>query len=122
MTLTLTAMLVAFGLFLSMLLFLELGRQTGLHRLRRDPDGLASGTGTAEGAVFGLLGLLIAFTFSGAAERFEQRRHLITQEANAIGTAYLRLDLLGKTDKAALQKQFADYTLLRASIFRDVDD
>ena len=65
---------------------------------------------------------MIAFTFSGAAERFEQRRHLITEEANAIGTAYLRLDLLGKTDKAALQKQFADYTLLRARAFRDVND
>lgn len=53
MTLTLTAMLIAFGLFLSMLLFLELGRQTGLRRLSRDPDGLASGTGTAEGAEIG---------------------------------------------------------------------
>lgn len=122
MTLTLAAMLLALGLFLAMLLFLELGRQTGLHRLRQDPDGLASGTGTAEGSVFGLLGLLIAFTFSGAAERFEQRRHLITQEANAIGTAYLRLDLLGETDRVALQKQFSDYTLLRARAFRDVDD
>ena len=63
MTLTLAAMLLALGLFMAMLLFLELGRQTGLHRLKQDPDGLASGTGTAEGAVFGLLGLLIAFTF-----------------------------------------------------------
>ena len=122
MTLTLTAMLVAFGLFLSMLLFLELGRQTGLHRLRQDPDGLASGTGTAEGAVFGLLGLLIAFTFSGAADRFEQRRHLITDEANAIGTAYLRLDLLAPADRLALQKRFADYTLLRAKVFSEVDN
>ena len=65
------------------------------HReLARDPEGLAKGTGAAEGAVFGLLGLILAFSFSGAATRFEQRRHLITEEANAIGTAYLRLDLL----------------------------
>jgi len=52
------------------------------------------GASAAEAAVFGLLGLLIAFTFSGAASRFEDRRHLITTEANAIGTAYLRIDLL----------------------------
>ncbi len=44
--------------------------------------------------MFALLGLLVAFTFSGAASRFEDRRHLISEEANAIGTAYLRLDLL----------------------------
>ena len=47
-----------------------------------------------EGVIFGLLSLLIAFTFSGAASRFERRRDLIVQEANAIGTAYLRIDLL----------------------------
>ena len=50
--------------------------------------------GVIEGAVFALLGLLLAFTFSGAATRFEGRRHLIVEEANDIGTAYLRVDLL----------------------------
>ena len=47
-----------------------------------------------EGAVFGVMGLLLAFTFSGAASRFDGRRQLIVQETNAIGTAYLRVDLL----------------------------
>jgi hypothetical protein len=46
-----------------------------------------------EGAVFGLLGLLIAFTFSGAASRFDDRRALIVEEANDIGTAWLRVAL-----------------------------
>ena len=54
----------------------------------------AEGVGVIDGAVFALPGLLLAFTFSGAAARFDTRRHLIVEEANAIGTAYLRLDLL----------------------------
>ena len=60
----------------------------------KDPDGSIAALGAIEGAVFGLMGLLIAFTFSGAASRFEARRQLILQETNAIGTAYLSLDLL----------------------------
>jgi hypothetical protein len=44
--------------------------------------------------IFALLGLLLAFTFSGAASRFDARRGLIIEETKAIGTAWLRLDLL----------------------------
>ena len=64
----------------------------------KDPDGSIAGLGAIEGAVFGLMGLLIAFTFSGAASRFEARRQLILQETNAIGTAYLSLYLLPGSD------------------------
>ena len=66
----------AAGLFLGMLLFSEVGRRVGAARLRRHPE-LASKGSPAEAAVFALLGLLLAFTFSGAASRFEHRRHLI---------------------------------------------
>ena len=104
------------GLFLGMLLFLEVGRRIGLHHLAQEGQ-LARGIGTADGDVFGLLGLLIAFTFSGAASRFEDRRHLITEEANAIGTAYLRLDLLPATSQAELRTLFYEYTGLRATVY-----
>lgn len=106
------------GLFFGMLLFLEFGRRIGLHHLAQE-GGLARGVGTAEGAVFGLLGLLIAFTFSGAAGRFEERRHLITDEANAIGTAYLRLDLLPVASQPELRSLFYNYTGLRAQVYQD---
>lgn len=94
MDLSQLAVLSILALIAALLLFIEFGRRIGRYQLARNQKGLAKGAATAEGAVFGLLGLLIAFTFSGAAERFEQRRHLTTEEANAIGTAYLRLDLL----------------------------
>ena len=82
------------GLFLGLVLSMESGLRLGRRWLARNPGGLPSGMGAAEGAIFGLMSLLIAFSFSGAASRFEARKHLITSEANAIGTAYLRLDLL----------------------------
>src|SRR6478735_9623096 len=46
------------------------------------------------GGILGLLALLLAFSFSMALDRYEERRHLVVKEANAIGTAYLRAQLL----------------------------
>jgi hypothetical protein len=110
------------SLFLGMLLFAEIGRRIGLARLKHDPNGLAKGVGAAESAVFGLLGLIIAFTFSGAASRFEERRHLITQEANAVGTAYLRLDLLPSDSQPEMRDLFRRYLDLRATTYTDAED
>jgi hypothetical protein len=72
-----------------MLILFDVGRRIGNARLASDMKGVAKGGGVVEGAVFALLGLLIALTFTGAASRFEARRSLITEEANAIGAAYL---------------------------------
>ena len=91
---TLFSVYVAAGLFIGMLCLLEVGRRVGQRRREADTEGARAGVGVIDGAVFALLGLLLAFTFSGAAARFDTRRHLIVEEANAIGTAYLRLDLL----------------------------
>ncbi len=63
------------SLFVGMLVLLEVGRRIGARRLARDPEGARTGVTAVEGALFGLLGLLIAFTFSGAASRLEARRH-----------------------------------------------
>ena len=90
----LTVFLFTFGLFLGMLLFLEIGRRIAIRRMKEDAGAAGEGIGAVDGAVFALLGLLIAFTFSGASSRFDTRRQLIVEETNAIGTAYLRVDLL----------------------------
>jgi len=120
--LTLVAMLSAAVLFVAMLACYEIGRRIGVARLGSDPDGLAHGIGAVDGAVFALLGLLIAFTFSGAASRFEARRHLITQEANAIGTAFLRVDLLPTDAQPELRDLFRKYVDLRAVVYSEVAD
>ena len=118
----LVASLLALGLMLGMLVLLEIGRRVGDRRLANDPEGARAGTGTVEGAVFALLGLLIAFTFSGAASRFDARRDLIVQETNAIGTAYLRLDLLPAGAQPALRDLFRRYVDSRLETYRRIPD
>ena len=118
----LTAVLFALSLFLGVLASLEIGRRIGLARLARDPEGARAGTGAVDGAIYGLLGLLVAFTFSGAASRFEERRKLIGEEANAIGTAYLRLDLLPAEAQGPLKEKFRQYLDSRLAAHRKLPD
>jgi len=122
MNFTWVAMILTFGLFAGMLMCFETGRRVGVTRLARDPEGLTKGAGAAEGAVFALMGLLLAFTFSGAASRFEDRKWFINTEANAIGTAYLRLDLLPEETQAPLRDLFRSYVNVRASAYRDAEN
>ena len=61
-------------------------------------------------AVLGLLALLLAFTFSLATDRFEARRVLVLEESNAIGTAFLRTQLLGEPHRARLSQLLIEYT------------
>jgi hypothetical protein len=105
-----------------MLILLSVGRRIGARHLASDPKGARTGTGTIEAAVFALLGLLIAFTFSGAVSRFDDRRHLIVEEANAIGTAFLRLDLLPAGAQPALREEFRRYVQYRLEVFRKLSD
>jgi hypothetical protein len=119
---SLIAALAAAGLFLGMLVLSEVGRRIGIARLAGDSEGLTKGAGAAEAAVFGLLGLLIAFTFSGAASRFEARRHLITAEANAIGTAYLRVDMLPADAQPEIRELFRRYLDVRSATYLNVGD
>jgi len=114
--------LFAFVLFVGMLILLNVGRRIGAGHLASDPKGARIGTGTIEAAVFALLGLLIAFTFSGAVSRFDDRRHLIVQEANAIGTAYLRLDLLPAGAQPPLREEFRRYVEYRLEVYRKLSD
>lgn len=117
MDITLIAMFISIGLFLGMLLLAEAGRRIGIAGRKGDPDAEAKDAGPADAAVFGLLGLLIAFTFSGAASRFEDRRHLVTEEANAIGTAYLRIDLLPADAQPEIRDLFRRYLDVRAATY-----
>ena len=121
MTLAQTAGLSMLCLFVGMLVLFEVGRRAGRDKLARDPDGFGKGIGAAEAFVFALLGLLIAFTFSNGAARFEARRHLITDEANAIGTAYLRVDLLPPDTQPAMRTLFRRYAEVRATTYHGED-
>lgn len=116
--------LVGLAVLFFILLFaaIQLGRYLGR---RAVPDGEASGrSGVAavEASVFALLGLLVAFTFSGAAQRMAERRDLLVQEVNAIGTAWLRIDLINTADQPLLREQFLRYVDERINYHRHVAD
>lgn len=122
MAFSIVTLLAVAAFMLAMLGASELGRRIGVAHIAGNPDGLSKGIGPAEAAVFALLGLLLAFTFSGAASRFEARRHLITAEANAIGTAFLRLDLLPADARPAMKDLFRRYVDARLETYRNVAD
>jgi hypothetical protein len=111
-----TSILLLIGVFTGMLLSLIIGQRLG----RREKDvGTDSGRiqlTAVEAAIFGLMGLMIAFTFSGAAQRYELRRQLVVDEANAIGTSYLRIDLLPAVRQAALRHKYRQYLEARIAI------
>ena len=108
------------SLFAIMVLLVEVGRRIGSRRQPNASEGAAAGLGAIEGAVFGLMGLMIAFTFSGAAARFDARRQLIVQETNAIGTAYLRLSLLPESAQSKLREDFRQYLDARLAYYREL--
>jgi hypothetical protein len=116
--------MVAFvlGLFAGLLACMEIGRRIGAARYSTRGEESKDGVSAVEGSVFALLGLLIAFTFSGAATRFEARRQWIVEEANAIGTAYLRLDLLPADARDKLRGAFRRYLDARIELYRNAPD
>jgi hypothetical protein len=116
------APLLCTALFVGTVVLLEAGRRLGAARLATDPEGARAGVGAVEGSVFGLLGLLIAFTFSGAASRFDARRQLIVEETNHIGTAWVRLDLLAANEQPELRELFRRYMDSRLETYRKLPD
>jgi len=109
MSTTLICTLSAIGLFFGVLICLRVGWRLGRKSYASAGDDGHAGLGALEGSVFGLMGLLIAFTFTGAAGRFQSRRDLITQHANAAGTAWLRTELLEDSVKAEVRGHLRKY-------------
>lgn len=100
----------------------EVGYRYGRRRILNDPSSKDQSLGSIDSSVLGVLGLIVAFTFSGALGRFDQRRELILQEANAIGTAYLRIDLLSTPSQAKLRPLFKDYVRSRIALFDNFEN
>jgi hypothetical protein len=109
---------VASGVLLGIPLMMRLGRRLG----QGQGKGESAGGAAMSGAIFALVGLLIAFTFSGAAARYDERRMLVVDEANAIGTAWLRLDLLPAEAQPRLRDLFRRYLDLRISVYAQLPD
>ncbi len=82
------------GLFLLIMVGNEIGFRIGRFVQARTDEEIKSLTGAIQASVLGLLALLLGFTFSMSMQRFDARNHALISEANAIGTAQLRAQLL----------------------------
>ncbi len=92
----------------------EAGRWLGVRAARRG----AIGVSTLEGAILGLLALMVGFTFSMALVRYEARRDAVVVEATAIGTTALRARLLPAPHRGEILKLLRDYVQLRLDLIR----
>ena len=98
----------------------EIGATLARFALRRngqkEPDGPL---GSLVGALLGLLAFMLAFTFGLAASRFDTRRQLVLEEANSVGTTYLRAGLLPQSQSLEVRRLLRGYVDLRLSAHRD---
>ena len=81
-------------ILLVVLLSVKFGYRLGKYRRSRREEEKEAPLGTMVGATLGLFAFILAFTFGLAANRFDTRRQLLLDEANAIGTTYLRAGML----------------------------
>jgi hypothetical protein len=113
MTYDIPSGLIALALLAGMVVAMEIG-----YRLTRRTRGLPSAVSkrnvnAMQSSILGILALLLAFTLSISLQRFDQRSDAVVDEANAIGTAYLRTQLLHPPARAELQPMLRDYLALR---------
>ena len=95
--------------FVAFVISLEVGYRLGLHKLALSDEPTRTHANTLYTAVLGLLALLIGFSFAMAVSRFETRKTLSVDQANAIGTASLRANLLAREKAQRAATLFADY-------------
>ena len=108
--------------FFIIIFFLNwVGYKARAHIERQHPDKDVS-IGTAEGSLLGLMALLLAFSFSMAATKFETRRQAIVEEANIMNDAILRCDLYPDSVKRSLLPHFRQYVEARIQYFEAADD
>ena len=78
--------------------------------------------GVAHGAIFVLTGLILGFSFSYAAARYDARRALVVEEANAIGTTYLRAANLPGAAAEQFRATLRDYARARLGVYLNLPD
>ncbi|MFN0051406.1 MAG: hypothetical protein ACKV0T_04400 [Planctomycetales bacterium] len=91
------------------LLSIEAGYRLGRFRRRTCANEKEAPVGAIVAAKLGLLAFILAFTFGLAASRFDAKRTIVVDEANAIGTTYLRAGLLSESRGAAVRQLLSDY-------------
>jgi hypothetical protein len=110
-------------LFVAVCVFISLavegGYRLGRWRRVRVADEKEAPVGAMVGSILALFAFMLAFTFGMAATRFEARRQAILDEANAIGTTYLRTRLLPEQQRNASGRFLREYVDVRVGGIKD---
>jgi len=105
--------LIVLVLFLLALAANEMGFRIAGRNRSKDDKGLRSQANAIQGTLLGLLALLLGFSFSMALQRFGRRSQAVINEANAIGTTYLRTSLLPEGSRAGARDLLKRYVEIR---------
>src|SRR5260221_3202668 len=114
--------IIAFALFIGIFIFYLAGVRLGNYQKKYNRDAKAEGVGPLEGALLGLLALLLSFTFSMSASRYDSRRSLLIQEANDIGTVVIRADMYADSIRREFRKDLQQYLELRIAYYNAASD
>jgi hypothetical protein len=99
--------------YVSLVAASEIGFRVGRWRQSRTDESAGRLEDSVQTASLGLLALLLGFSFSLVASRYDSRRQVILREANAISSAYLDAELLGEPHCSELQATFRRYVVMR---------
>ncbi len=122
--LNLTLLQSASSLFIAVIIFILIiicylfGHWLRRKAIEKNPHDSAVELGAINGTLLGLLGLLLAFTFSMASSRFDTRRQVIVEEANNIGTVILRTDIYPDSVRQLLRDNLEKYVEARIIFYR----
>lgn len=109
---------IAFALFLTMAIAIETGYRIGRRRQRSVDEAFKTHVNSIAAALLGLLALLLGFTLSLSLTRFDTRSAAVVTEANAIGTTWLRAQLLPAPVRGEVQKLLRVYADQRIAASR----
>lgn len=113
---TYSSVAIASALFLVIILFNEFGFRIGRYVQKNTDDDVKALTGSIQASILGLLALLLGFTFSMSMQRYDNRSMALIDEANALGTAMLRVQLLPEQFQPQANALFNQYVGLRVEI------
>lgn len=99
-------------------LAVEIGYRLGKYRRQISETEKEGTVGPIVGATLGLLAFILAFTFGLAASRYDARRQMVVEEANAIGTTYLRAGLLAEPHRSEIRDLLNEYVSVRLKAVR----
>lgn len=97
------------GMILIVMFSTEVGYRLGHRSRRRSEDEKESPVSAIAGSILGLSAFMLAFTFGIVANRYDARKGLVRDEANSIGTTYLRSDFMSEPDRTETRKLLRDY-------------